>query len=524
MNSPPRHLVLWLPDWPVRAALGTPPGDEPVAVVQANTVIACSATARAQGVRRGQRRRLAQTRSPGLRILPADALQEQRMFLPVLRLLEELVPGVQPLRPGLIALRARGAARYYGGEEQAALHLIDALAVHTHPGARAGIADGLFTAEQAARLADTAPDSIPVCVVPQGASRDFLAPLPIQVLGDEQITSLLTKLGVRTLADFAALEAGLVRDRLGDRGVRLRDLAAGADSRPLTPQAPEPQLAREVVFDSPLAQAEQVAFAVRQTADAVTAGLIDLSQVCTEVRIDLTDDDGAVSSRVWMHPTSFEASDLVDRVRWQLEGMATAFASTERASREQVPNERVGAGILEVRITPTRVDDSAHHQPGLFGQGPEQRLHHAVSRVQALLGHRGVVTPQVTGGRRLAERQLFQPWGDKTSHERNATLPWPGSLPPPHPSEVFAPPLPARVTAADGTPPTVDERGTLSAPPARIEDSGVLSWAGPWPLRERAWDADRAGAAQRFQIVDDSQRAWLALWEDGSWWIEGRYR
>ncbi|WP_144796787.1 DNA polymerase Y family protein [Microbacterium paludicola] len=508
MTSPPRHLVLWVPDWPVRAALGTAPGDDPVAVMQANLVVACSASARAQGVRRGQRRRVAQTRSPGLRILPADPQQEQRVFVPVLRLLEELVPGVQPLRPGLVALRARGAARYYGGEEQAAMHLIDALAAHGHPGARAGVADGLFTAEQAARLAD------PVLVVPQGGSREFLAPLPVQALGDEQITALMTKLGVRTLADLAALDVAHVRDRLGERGVRLHDLAAGADSRPLTPQKPEPQLAREIVFDSPLAQAEQVAFAVRQTADAVIGGLAELAQVCTEVRIDLTDDDGAVSSRAWMHPTSFEASDLVDRVRWQLEGMAAQFAATER----------VGAGILEVRITPTRVDDSAHHQPGLFGQGPEQRLHHAVSRVQAMLGHRGVVTPQVTGGRRLAERQLFQPWGDKTPHERDAALPWPGSLPPPHPSEVFAPPLPARVTAADGTAPTVDERGTLSAPPARIDDVPVLSWAGPWPLRERTWDAAHARMAQRFQIVDESQRAWLALWEDGAWWFEGRYR
>src|SRR5690606_1634169 len=147
----------------------------------------------------------------------------------------------------------------------------------------------------------------------------------------------------------------------------------------------------------PVAQAEQVAFAVRQTADAVTAALAELSQVCTEVRIDLIDDDGAVSSRVWMHPTSFEASDLVDRVRWQLEGMAGAFAATER----------VGAGILEVRITPTRVDDSAHHQPGLFGQGPEQRLHHAVSRVQALLGHCVVVTPQDIRGLLSHWRHVF---------------------------------------------------------------------------------------------------------------------
>lgn len=511
MSAPPRHLVLWLPDWPVRAVFGAVAPDEPVAVVQANIVIACSAGARAQGVRRGQRRRLAQTSSPGLRILPADPVQEERVFLPVLRLLEERVPGVQPLRPGLVALRARGAARYYGGEEQAALHLIEALAAHSHPGARAGIADGLFTAEQAARLAD------PVRVVAPGESGDFLAPLPVQTLGDEELTALLLRLGVRTLAGFAALGPEHVRDRFGERGVRLHDLASGADSRPLTPQTPEPQLAREVVFETPLLQAEQVAFAVRQTADAVTAGLAELSQVCTEVRVDLTDDSADVFSRVWMHPTCFEASDLVDRVRWQLESLASASASDASA-------ERGGAGIVEVRITPTRVDDSSHHQPGLFGQGPEQRLHHAVSRVQALLGHRGVVTPQVSGGRRLSERQLFQPWGDRVLHERDAASPWPGNMPPPLPSEVFVPLLPIQVLDADGSPPAVDERGALSAPPALIDGSAVLGWAGPWPLRERAWDAERARTAQRFQIVDNSQRAWLVLWENGSWWAEGRYR
>ncbi len=510
---PPRHLVLWLPDWPVRAALGAAPADEPVAIVHANLVIACSAAARAQGVRRGHRRRLAQSRSPALRLIPADPRRDERAFLPVLRLLEELVPGVQPLRPGLAALRARGAARYYGGEEQAALRLIEALAEHDYPDARASVADGLFTAEQAARMA------APALVIEPGRSQEFLAPLPVQTLGDEEVSALLQRLGIRTLAEFAALAENDIRDRLGERGARLHALASGADSRPLTPQQPEPELAREVIFESPLEHADQVAFAVRQTADAVIAALAEFSQVCTEVRIDLTDDAGAISSRVWMHPTSFEASDLVDRVRWQLEGLRPREASANIAGVD-----RTGAGIAEVRIVPTRVDDSAHHQPGLFGQGPEQRLHHAVSRVQAMLGHRAVVTPVVTGGRRLADRQLLQPWGDKVPAERDAALPWPGSLPPPYPSEVFSPPLPVRVAAADGAVPSVDDRGELSAPPTWIEETPILSWAGPWPLRERTWDSDNARLAQRFQIVDEAQRAWLVLFEEDAWWVEGRYR
>ncbi|MGM1016643.1 MAG: DNA polymerase Y family protein [Actinomycetota bacterium] len=503
----PRHLVLWLPDWPVRAAFGASARDEPVAVEKANLIIACSAVARAQGVRRGQRRRLAQTHSPALSLLPSDEARDERAFRPVLRLLEEQVPGVQMLRPGLAALRARGAARYYGGEEKAAQRLIDELARHGHPDTRAGIADGLFTAEQAARHAH------PALVVPPGGAREFLAPLPVQVLGEGDMPELLLRLGVRTLADFAALPDQDVHDRFGDRGLRLHALASGADSRPLEPRVPEPELAREIEFDTPLGQADQVAFAVRQTADAVSAGLALSSLVCTEVRIDLHGDDGAVTSRTWMHPTSFEPSDLVDRVRWQLETFA-----------ETIAEDTIRWGIVAVRIAPTQVDDSAHHQPGLFGQGPEQRLHHAVSRVQALLGHRGVVTPAVAGGRLLADRQLFQPWGDRTVPARDPTLPWPGALPPPYPSEVFTPPLPLRVTTAEDQIPLVDERGELSAPLSHVDDARVVSWAGPWPVRERSWDSSRHRFAHRFQLLDDQHRAWLVLWENDSWWAEGRYR
>ncbi|GAB3598668.1 DNA polymerase Y family protein [Microbacterium tumbae] len=498
--TPERHLVLWLPDWPVRAALGAPPPYGPVAVVQANTVLACSAEARAQGVRRGQRRRLAQMRSPSLRLIPADALRDESAFLPVLRALEELVPGVQPLRPGLAVLRARGPARYYGGEEEAALRLIEVLAEHGHPGTRAGVADGLFTAEQAARLGD------PAFVVPAGGARIFLAPLPVRILGDDELTALLDKLGVRTLDGFARLDEGLIHDRFGERGARLHALAAGADSRPLPAGSPPPELSREVSFETPLTQADQIAFAVRQTADAVWEGLAEAAQVCTEVRIELTDDDGAVSQRVWMHPTSFEAADLVDRVRWQLEATAD-----------------LDSGIVLARIIPTRTDDSRHHQPGLFGQGPEQRLHHAVSRVQAMLGHRGVVAPALVGGRRLAERQWLQPWGDRSPVDRDPALPWPGSLPHPLPSEVFDPPRPVAVAASDRSSPTVDARGMLSAPPAFIAERSVLSWAGPWPLHERGWDRDEARRAQRFQLLDEDQQAWLVLWEDERWWLEGRY-
>ena len=117
-ESATRSLVVWMPDWPVIALTrdGPHPLDPaaPVAVIEKNLVVACSATARAEGVRRGLRRRDAQARCPALTIVPVDPARDHRAFSPVVAHLEERAPGVQVVRPGLCALRARGPARYYG--------------------------------------------------------------------------------------------------------------------------------------------------------------------------------------------------------------------------------------------------------------------------------------------------------------------------------------------------------------------------------------------------------------------------
>jgi len=512
MNTPLRVLVLWFPDWPLRAALGGPPPHPPTALVQANSIVACTASAREHGVRTGQRRRIAQGHLSSLRVLPHDPARDERAFLPVLQLIEKHAPGVTLLRPGLAILRARGISRYHGGEAEAATALAAVLAEAGLPEVRIGVADGPFTAEIAARGRDAC------TVVPPGRSQEFLAPYPVQVLRDEQIAGLLVRLGVRTLGEFTALAALDVRDRFGEHGARLHALASGADSRPLTPRPPDPELVRSIEFESPLGGTDQVAFAVRQTADAVLLALGDASVVCTEVRIDMTDDNGTVFSRTWLHPTCFDASDLVDRVRWQLEALAAESA------KEPVDEARAFGGIMAVRIVPVAVDDAAHHQPGLFGSGTDERLHHAVSRVQTMLGHQGVVTAALAGGRWLADRQVLTPWGERPVPPRDPGSPWPGSLPDPLPAEVFLPPRPIGVLAADGAVISIDERGALSQEPARIDGVDVQGWAGPWPVHERRWTPGGGRRGHRLQIVDDHDRAWLVFRAGERWWVEGRYR
>ena len=514
MTAPERAIVLWLPDWPIEAYLRTQarevpehdrvdPGS-PLAIVHDGRVVVCSSSARSAGVSRGQRRRDAQAACPGLVLLPADPGRDARAFHAVLSRVEQIVPGVEPLRPGLAAVRARGPARFFGGEDSAARAVLGALTDIGLTGARAGVADGLFTAERAARAATADP-----LVIPSGRAGEFLAPLPVASLGDPGLAAFLARLGVRRLAEFAALPEELVRDRLGAHGVRLRALAAGADSRPVVPRVPPPDLRRALDLEPPLELAEQVAFAVRRTADSFVTGLSEAALVCTALRVVIETDRGERSERVWQHPSCFDASSVVDRVRWQLQPAPGAEPFT--------------GGVSRVEVEPEAIDDGASHQPVLLGQGPDERAHHAMTRVQAALGHRGVMTPLASGGRWLVEREELAPWGEKASPSLPRELPWPGTMPDPLPSEVFREPRPVSVTGAAGEPVGVDDRGLLTVPPAVFEGRGVISWAGPWPVVERTWDPARMRRAHRFQLVDDRGSAWLAVLEGGAWHVEGRY-
>jgi len=522
-----------------------PGARHPIAVVERNLVVACSAAARAEGVRRGQRRRDAQARCPGLTVVNADAARDHRAFAPVVSLIEDRAPGVQLVRPGLCALRARGPARYYGGETEAARMLIGALREAGLDGVRAGVADGPFTAEQAARSGTSADD--PVFVVPAGGAAGFLAPLSVAVLdasamlgagaaGTKEaadLVGLLARLGVQTLGGFAGMGPDRVRERFGERGVRLHALAAGRDSRPVQPRTPPPELQREVAFEPPLEIADQVAFAMRVTADDFVAGLGAVDLVCTELRVELVGDRGERSERVWLHPGSFDAAAVVDRVRWQLAEDVGADAPGAGTSA----GGGLRSGVALVRISPEAVDAASHHAPALFGGGPEERVHHALSRVQAMLGHRGVLTPAIGGGRWLAERQVLVPWGDRHESDRQTTgagglaaqrsRPWPGSLPDPLPTTVFADPVPVDVRALGGELVDVDERGNVSAVPALFIESGrrraIEAWAGPWPVVERGWDAARSRRAHRFQVVDADGSAWLLVCDGDVWTAEATY-
>ncbi len=504
-----RTLMLWSPDWPVTAA-GLADGvdtHQPVVVLRANRVLACSPAARAEGVRRGLRKREAQGRCPQLTVVEHDPARDVRAYEPVVAAVEELTPGAEVVRPGVCAVAAKGPAGYYGGEEAAAERLVEHIALHCGVEAQAGVADGVFAALLAARRGQ---------IVPAGASAQFLGAMDISALDRPELVDLLRRLGIRTLGDFAALPAGDVLARFGFDAAYAHRLAAGLDDRPLAVRDPPPELTITGEYDPPLERVDMAAFAARALADRLHERLAGHGLAATRLGIEAHTAAGEELHRVWRHDGLLDAAALADRVRWQLDGWLTAARGSRSRASGGVFDQpaRPTAGIDRLRLIPDGLVRHAGMQPGLWGELGEAdvRAHRALVRVQGLLGPESVFTAVLGGGRGYAERARLVPWGDERTPPEER--PWPGRLPSPAPATVVVEPTPVAVRTADGALLCIDERLDLTGVPATVAigrgpAEAVAGWAGPWPVEERWWAPGEATWAVRLQLGLADGRALL---------------
>ncbi len=518
MTGPPRLAAIWCPDWPVTTARAEAAlaGTEPIAVITANRVAACSHAAREQGIRRGLRRREAQSRCPELIILARNVAAEARAFEPVLAAVESIAPGVEVGRPGLAAIGIQGPSRYFGGETAVLHALAAAIAQHTDE-VLIGVADGWLAAEQAARRGT---------IVAAGASGEFLADLPIQTLDEPGLVDLLTRLGIRTLAAFAALPAPDVQARFGPAGAWAHRQARGADFRPIAGRRPPTEYEVSISLEPPLDRVDSIAFSARVGIERFISDLADHGLACVCFELIAHTDRGEETARRWRHAGVLTAVDVTDRLRWQLEGWLTRVAGAANAP---------SGPVSLLRLTPIETVPTSTHQRALWGGdgAVDERAQRALARVQTLLGHGSVLTPAVSGGRGPAQRTRLVPWGDDLDDGEQAMRPWPGRLPSPAPSVIIDPPRPMRVLDASGHTVLVTERGTIPAPPHRfcLDQQGnspvhvVTAWAGPWPVDERWWDTEAARHLARIQLVDSAGRAYLVCFDvlAQHWLLEAIY-
>ena len=534
-GSPRRTAALWVPDWPVLAAMTAAdvPVHVPAAVHDGRRLVAVSALARAAGVRRGMRRRHAQETCPGLALLDADPGRDVRLFEPVAAAAETVVWGIEVVRPGLVLLPADGPGRYHGSQEALASELVDAVARQAGYEARVGIADGVGAAVLAAR-ADR--------IVPPGATPAFLAPLGIgelvHVATDDQaavaeLADLLGRLGLRTLGDLARLSRADLETRFGVLGRWVHRVATGDDDRPTALRRIEPDVAVERDLDPPVDRIEGTAFAARLLAEALHARMVERGVSCGRLQIAARTEDGQELVRTWRTDAALGGlgvARMTDRVRWQLEGWLTghALARPGTGGDDPAPAPIVRLALCAEEVTPAGVQ-----QGRLWGEatGADLRAHRAVHRIQGLLGTDAVLGATVQGGREVRDRVRLVPWGEDVPAGRPTSAPWPGHLPPPAPATVLATPQLVQVCDAEGRRVEVDARGEVSGEPAMVwwppedgveREAAVTGWAGPWPILQRWWAEGGGRQAYVQATLDDGQAVLLAL-RDGVWTIEALY-
>jgi protein ImuB len=497
---------------------------------------------------------------------------EARAFEQVVAVVEEFCPRVEVLRPGACAIGVRGPARYFGGETALARKIVAAVA-ERGIACQAGLAEGLFAAQLAARAG--APGAV-IAVAP-GQTREFLAAHPVSVLGSEELADLLSRLGIRSLGEFAALPAREVVNRFGTAGVLAHRLACGLDPRPLVTRPVPADLSVRMEFDPPAELAEPVVFAAKALAERMHARLAASGLACVRVQVTAMFADGREITRLWRHDGLLSALAVAERVRWQLAawpgqaGRAVAGrgeADRDVAGRGEADRDVAGrggprggnggggeagegeiggdeadggeagegeiggsgiGGIAELRLIPDQLVRDGGRQLGLWGDAVvSDRVARAALRVQAMLGHGAVTRPVLAGGRSPAEQVTLVPFGDARDPALPTDRPWPGRIPAPGPATVCQDPLPARIADSSGAEVTVTGRAQVSAPPARVSVSGgpwleITAWAGPWPVTERWWRPRLARRRARFQLVTDDGTAWLAVVQDGRWLIEATY-
>ncbi|MEU9735217.1 DNA polymerase Y family protein [Streptomyces sp. NPDC048002] len=504
-----RSLAIWMMDWPVVAAGAD--HDEPVAIIARERVVACSREARRQGVRRGMRVRQASGRCPQLRLLDRDLEAEVRAFEPVLRLLEKRVaPHMEVLRPGLIAVPARGPARYFGGEQALVEHITTVL-TGAGVASRTGAADTAFAAALAVRAGKVGE------LVPAGRTAEFLAPYPVGVLGRPRLSQLLPRLGITTLGAFAALPGERVLARFGHDGAAAQRAARGLEARPLNTSGADSDYSVAEAFEPPEDRLEPVAFLAKALAEQLHVRLAGAGAVCARLRVEVGLASGLRLSRLWRHEGRLSALAVAERVRWQI----AAWAETGQLNAS-------AAGITTLRLVPEGLSAATGRQSLLFGPriAPEE-LEHAAGQLQAMLGHRAVVRQELAGGRGPGERIVDIPYGDARARPLVEGT-WPGRLPAPHPAVVYRTPRPAQVIGADGGPVGVSGRTLLTQAPTALSVGGaapvaVTGWTGPWPVLEDWWIPAQARRLARLQVACADGRAWLLHIQGGRWAVEALY-
>ena len=379
----------------------------------------------AAGVRLGMIRREAEALAPFARLLIRDPGEEMRRFELVVVTMEELVPRVEVVSPGLLFVPTSGALKFYGDESTLVARVTNSIGELVGDGLGAsfgvGVADGPFAARWAAGEAEPFGSNI-VSDTPSFLSRLDLGTLREEMGGTEMIDTFRW-LGISTLGELARLPRETLASRFGNPGVLAHELATGQD-RSVVPRSIPDDLEVSMRFEDPLESIDAVAFAGRELVERMLRLLRPFGVAPHTVTITATSARSEVRKRVWRSADPFSEKALNERIWWQL--------------RTWVETAGVPGGIVGLSVEPSDLSGEGRQLGLLTDETSMAEADRAISRVQTIIGQDNVLHGRPQGGRMPTERVSWHRWGEpQPGVERDTDAPWPGATPRPTPSLVF---------------------------------------------------------------------------------------
>jgi DNA polymerase-4 len=285
-------------------------------------VMSASYEARAFGVRSAMPSVRARRLCPDLVFVPPDFERYQAESTRLMEILRSFTPLIEALSLDEAFLDVSGAGRLFGNPEAIAHRIRERVRDERSLTCSVGVAPNKLLAKLASARAK--PDG--VLVVPAGAIREFLEPLPVGDLwgvGD-QTASALDRLGVRTIGDLLTLPDGVLARALGPGPAStLLTLARGIDDRSVVPHQPAKQVSAEETYDRDLDASDDIHRELLRLAERVAArlraGAIAARTVTVKVRF--ANFRTITRSRTLEAPTDSAATlsaavrDLYDRLK-----------------------------------------------------------------------------------------------------------------------------------------------------------------------------------------------------------------
>lgn len=408
---------------------------------------------------------------------------------------------------GGVWLDITGCAHLFGGEAALARDLRQRVSEFGFSGVRLGLADTQGAAWAAARfLAGDDGEAPGVALLPEGAQRQLLMGLPVEALRlPPDVVETLRRLGLRRIADLAALPRAPLTARLGPLvGLRL-DQALGREPEPFTPRPPVMPWRETLAFAEPIGRTEDVARAIETLCRAFQPRLERADTGARRLLLEMARVDGPLLHR--MVGTSRPMRDP--------DALARLF-------RETLDGLDAGFGIEAMTLTLTAVEPFTVEQPAFVqraGAAPDATGREAdvallLDRLRARLGAANVIRP--------APRQSHDPDAAVTHAERvpaGAPAIWPATAP--RPPRLLAP-EPVEVLEGD-TPPG-------GMPPARFRwrrrDWRMARAEGPERIAPAWWHGAQPPtpdqARDHWRVEDTAgHRLWLVRDGAAGWCVRG---